>query len=578
MPRLTARIALVIAMAIPLHPASSQAQTLDPAKQSPTVLMQGPADGVAYHALRERARALVAARKDAEAEPLLKQIARDYPRDGINWVRLASVEKRLGKWREAAEAYERAGPLVGWTSWYTPRLNAAASRLAAGDKAGALALLRKEIRSDRSLHRQSLYDDADYAALRDDPEFRALVGRPDTKGWSRNDGWRRDVDYLYAEVARTSQDYAGRLLPAAFTRRYEQLKRDVPRLSDEAIFVGMNRMLAVLHQGHTSLFRPTGSRYLPIQLYAFPEGLFIIHASDAHAALVGSRVLAFGSMPTDTVLRRLGETRSVDGDMQHLWLTSELAATYHLKGIGAITRVDTVPVSVQDARGETRTVALATMSEAPPRRQDKLVAPRSVPAPLFLRDLTQNHWEQALPEHDAMYVQFNNVLDDGNETLPAFGKRLWTVLSANPPANLILDLRHNNGGNTGLYPELLRTVIAFSRTPGHRIYALIGRRTYSATANFITDLERLATPIWVGEASSECCNFHGDASHVVLPFSRIEGEISTVRWNLSQNVFDGRREMSPDVPVQLTAGAYFAGRDLALEAVFRLIQESRASR
>lgn len=126
--------------------------------------------------------------------------------------------------------------------------------------------------------------------------------------------------------------------------------------------------------------------------------------------------------------------------------------------------------------------------------------------------------------------------------------------------------------------ELLRTVIAFSRVPSHRIYALIGRRTYSATANFITDLERLATPIWVGEASSECCNFHGDASHVVLPFSRIEGEISTVRWNLSQNVFDGRREMSPDVPVQLTAKAYFAGQDPALEAVFRLIQESRGTR
>ena len=185
------------------------------------------------------------------------------------------------------------------------------------------------MRSDRSLHRQSLYDDTDFAAPRDDPEFRALVGHPDTKGWSRNDGWRRDVDYLYAEVARTSQDYAGRQSPAAFTRRYQQLKGDVPRLSDEAIFVGMNGMLAVLHQG---------------------------------------------------------------------------------------------------------------------------------------------------------------------------------------------------------------------------------------------------------QASRERCNFHGDASHVVLPFSRIEGEISTARWNLNQNVFDGRREMSPDVPVQLTARAYFAGQDPALAAVFRLIGESRAKR
>jgi hypothetical protein len=42
-------------------------------------------------------------------------------------------------------------------------------------------------------------------------------------------------------------------------------------------------------------------------------------------------------------------------------------------------------------------------------------------------------------------------------------------------------------------------------------------------------------------------------------------------------VFDGRREMSPDVPVQLTAKDYFAGRDPALDAVFRLIDDGKRS-
>jgi pimeloyl-ACP methyl ester carboxylesterase len=76
------------------------------------------------------------------------------------------------------------------------------------------------------------------------------------------------------------------------------------------------------------------------------------------------------------------------------------------------------------------------------------------------------HWELALPEHDALYVQVNNVLDDEDETLPEFGRRL--------------------------------------------------------------------------------------------------------SWNLS-SPSDRRREMSPEVPVQLTAEAYFAGKDPALDAVYRLI-------
>jgi hypothetical protein len=114
-------------------------------------------------------------------------------------------------------------------------------------------------------------------------------------------------------------------------------------------------------------------------------------------------------------------------------------------------------------------------------------------------------------------------------------------------------------------------MIAFSRDPVHRVYALIGRRSYSATGNFVTDLERLVKPLWVGEATSECCNLHGDPTHVVLPYSRIEGELSVWKWNLAMP-WDGRREIVPDVPVQLTAEDYFTGKDRVLETVFKLMR------
>jgi len=194
---------------------------------------------------------------------------------------------------------------------------------------------------------------------------------------------------------------------------------------------------------------------------------------------------------------------------------------------------------------------------------------------MFLRNLQENHWEQALPERSALYVQFNQVRNDAAETLPAFGARLWSVLEAQKPGNLILDLRHNTGGTTSLYPELLRTIIAYTRVRERKVYVLIGRSTYSAAGNFITDLERLVNPVFVGEASSECCNLNGDVAPVQLPHSGLSGSISGVRWNLSGDVFDGRREMSPHVPVQLTAAAYFAGLDPALDAVFTLIDRAK---
>lgn len=548
------------------------AQTYDPAKgESPLTLLAVPADGVAYYQVKERAREMFNARRYAEAEPLLLQLAREYPRDPENWWLLGLAQTRLNKHAEAAVAYGKAGPLIGWDLQYWNGYYMASSKLAAGDRRGALDALRWMINERHGFWRTSLYDQPAWAPLRDDPEFLELIGRPSTAGWTRDQGWARDIDFLYNEVKRVNPDYRDAPFPAEMTRRYEELKRNVPRLSDEEIFVGMSRMLAVLHQGHVALWGPRGNRFLPVRLYAFPEGLFIMEADSAFRGLEGARVVAFGSMPADTALRRLSEGLSVDGDMQHMWGVSRLAETAWLKGVGGTQRIDSVRLTVQMPGQAERTVTLPTRDSARAGRQDRMVAPPRVPAPMFLRNLSETFWHTPVPEHDALYVQVNNLVNAPNEPLADYGRRLWTVVDTTSARNLIVDIRHNNGGTTQLYNELLRTLIAFSRQPGHQVWVLIGRRTFSAAGNFVTDLERLTNPVFVGEASSECCNLYGDPVSVVLPWSSVQGELTAVKWQLSAPG-DRRREMSPEIPVQLTARAYFAGEDPALAAVYRAIQ------
>jgi C-terminal processing protease CtpA/Prc len=195
-----------------------------------------------------------------------------------------------------------------------------------------------------------------------------------------------------------------------------------------------------------------------------------------------------------------------------------------------------------------------------------------VPAPLFLSQIRKNHWLQALPDRHAIFVQVNNILPDEDETMPQFGLRLRQAIADGKPRHLILDLRHNNGGNSFSYIELLRTLVAFSAGEGQKVYVLIGRNVYSAAANLSTDLERLVRPVFVGEPTSGTGNQWGDENRFILPYSGLTGAFSGVRWQLS-NPWDERRSIVPQVPVQLTAGDYFAGRDPALDAVFRLIRE-----
>ena len=98
------------------------------------------------------------------------------------------------------------------------------------------------------------------------------------------------------------------------------------------------------------------------------------------------------------------------------------------------------------------------------------------------------HWIEALPESDAVYVQVNQIAPDPGETMPEFGLKLRKFLADAPVRNVILDLRHNNGGNTATYTELLRTLVGHTLKEGNRLYVVIGRGVYSATSNLITDL------------------------------------------------------------------------------------------
>ncbi len=562
-------IALVAVAAIGVAPGA--AQQYDATSQSPLVLLAAPADPIAYHAARTRAKALVAASNWTEAEPLAEQLVKEYPRDGENWLMLARAKANLRKPAEAATAYMAVSALMGGEVPWLATINAAIQYWQVRDTATTLATLRTAIFRDRSLFRSRIYDWSQFAGLRTNKEFLELAGRVDTAGWSRNEGWVRDITYLHDEMKRVNPEYHDEPFPAEFTRRYEALKADVPRLSDEEIYVGLGRMIAPLRQGHIGFFAPSRDRYLPFRPYAFPDGVYIIEADSAYRGLVGSKVVRVGELGSDEVVRRLAEARSVDGDMGHVWQVSDMTSAWYLKGIGAIGSTESVRLVVQVPGGAEKTITVPTLPAPRAGRQDKMIAPTSGPVPMYLSKLDQTHWEVAVPEHRAVYIQLNNISNDTDETMEQFGVRMRTVLATVSPDHVILDLRHNNGGSTAMYPEFLRTMIGFTVQPGKQLYVLIGRRTFSATANLITDLERLANPLFVGEASSECCNLFGDPAQLTLPYSGVQAEVTAIKWNLSWNAFDGRREMSPEVPVVLTARDYFAGRDPVMETVFRLI-------
>jgi tetratricopeptide (TPR) repeat protein len=536
-----------------------------------------PAEPLTYFDYTREGRRLFDEQKYSAAAAVFQKAVSQYPKDGSVWIQLGQALRLANKPQEAIAAYEKGLEL---TSTWPPagvRLSLAQAYLVLGNKEMAYRVLERMMQEDQYTQKPALYDYRAFAAIRDEPRFLKLVGRIDTSKMSREEGWRTDIDYLVSEIKRVDHLYRKQPLPEELVARQSALKRDVGKLTDEEILVGMGRMLSPLKQGHVSLAifpetkRPA-VKNIPLQFYAFPEGVFVVRSDEKNADLVGAEVLRIEDAPPDELLKQIEEHASVENEMKMLWAGMRpLGSIPVLRGLGVLKPGrDEVRLTLEKDGQEVERVLAPVAQE----QERKLGPPPVATPPLFVRNVSRAHWLESLPKSDAVFVQVNQIARDPDESMAEFGLKLRKFLADTPVKNVILDLRHNNGGNTFTYTEMLRTLVAHSTKEGNRLYVIIGRGVYSATSNLISDLERLARPIFVGEPSSGIGNQDGDESMTVLPYSGIRAFLTSVRWQYS-HPWDLRTSMVPDIPVQLTAKDYFAGKDSVMETILADIRRAR---
>jgi C-terminal processing protease CtpA/Prc len=140
-----------------------------------------------------------------------------------------------------------------------------------------------------------------------------------------------------------------------------------------------------------------------------------------------------------------------------------------------------------------------------------------------------------------------------------------TTLEGGGVSRVIVDLRHNPGGDNQTYGPLLELLQDPTVDRPGRLLVIIGRQTFSASANFATELDRLTSAVFVGEPTGGRPNLYGDVRAVELPSSGITVEVSSRYWEMS-TPDDDRPWIPPDIPVELTSVDYFAHRDPILDA------------
>jgi hypothetical protein len=526
-----------------------------------------------------QAREASQAKQWPEAIALWEKVTKENPVTGDFWLALAHARYEAQGYRGAITAYEQTMSLGvnGLRANIPYEIARCHARL--GESDAALEWFEKAMkRGYRDL--ENAQHDPDLKSLHDNAKFRELTAMVDPAKMSRDEGWRFDLRLMAREIERRGYAPFRQISPEEFNKRVVTLDAAIPKLGDMQIVIEMMKLTAAVGDGHTMIYgffeRPEFLQNVPVEFAFFEEGLFIVAADSRFSDLLGAQVIRFGDRSVEDVLLALDPIISRDNPMApRVMGPMRMRNLPLLAGLGLIPAPEHIALTVRDLSGKLRTVRLSADSDIPsrklwdgyPKNWMRFVDTLPGPLPLCLRNPYQDYWFEYLAGPKTVYLQWNHVHSDPAEPIDKFFDRVAKFVQEHPVDKLVLDMRWNNGGDTGLVPAVLASLIRDVKIdqPG-KLFVITGHRTFSAAQNAATMIARFTPAVFVGVPTGSSPNFIGEDVALQLPYSKLMVSISDLYWQSSWPT-DYRVWIPPVIYSPPRFAEYRQNHDGALDAI-----------
>ena len=420
------------------------------------------------------------------------------------------------------------------------------------------------------------------------------------KPTSRVEGWTQDLDTLATRFLRADRSFS----PAEgllFQEAMATIRSDLPRLNDAQIVSRIAAAVALAGNGHTRLYLLRNRqelRRLPIRLWWFSDGLYVVRAAAAQRGLLGCRVDAIEGVPARIARDRAAPLFAGTPGWRDYKTTYSLTSPETLHGLGIAADMERIRLDLSACKAAGQHILaplpllrsraaveawwdLSPRFQAPAEGWAHLLDGTALP--LYLRSQA-NYWFEHQPGTGLLYVQYNRSEQTKDESTEAFGTRLLAEIGRRRPTAFVLDLRFNTGGNLHYAEKLMETLVA--RTEGMKRFVITGRATFSAGMSAAVPWRRPGVT-FVGEAIGEELDYWAEGGNIPLPYSGLDAHFAngfhsyspapcpTGIWCLDRSI----DSLDPHLPATASFADYKAGRDPAVEAIrAALSQGDRAAR
>jgi hypothetical protein len=529
---------------------------------------------------RDAAGQLYRAESWAEAADAYARLAADNPAFGAYSYFLGVSLAHSGRCAEAVPTLERAitlGAVGGRPSLRRAYVERAACAAERGDTAAAVANLRTAYERFGFEDFAGLQRDHRFTSLAGDAAFQDLAGLATPAG-DRIQGWRSDLDRYVALVEARHPNPFHTVDAATWRAAAASIRADIPVLTDTQVVGRFMQLAAMIGDGHTQFIPPlSGERafhLLPIWPYFISDAWHIGAAAPEHRDLVGARIVSMNGVPMEEIDAQVRTMIPQDNAMSARWISAialQFAEVAALAGSSTGASETVLEVETQDGARRAVTIASGPIDRNPTTRWSPPGWPSitdSAELPTWLAHANETFFLAPAGRDGIVYAQVNAIGDGEDESFADYSRRLGEALRERRARTLVLDLRHNNGGNGGLNWTLVREIVRGLRSePATAFYVIVGRRTFSAGMTLAAMLDTHTNAIFVGEPTGSRPNFYGEDTPFTLPYSGLTGSISSAWFQGGETSDDLRPWIAPDLPAPLTIEDLRTGRDPAMAAI-----------
>jgi len=370
--------------------------------------------------------------------------------------------------------------------------------------------------------------------------------------------WKEDIEFLRVELPKNHKNFYFKKSENDFDIGLNQIISQLDSLNDFSITIKLQQLIAGFGDSHTSIrghYFIKKDEILPIGLYWFRDGIYIIKSSEENIDLLGAKIIRINEFPIATIIDSLSTLITVDNmaivknETPNLVPYAQLLKHFDFDNNGIY------EIEAEFPNGEIVKKKIA------PTTRDKIIRYKSDSIAHCWNNRNVAFSETYFEKDKIYYIKYNQcspksevINPDKKEgateiiSFDDFKKTVFKTLKKKDVEKLIFDMRLNPGGSSYQGTVFIKKLSKFKCINQEgKLFVVIGRATFSSAIMNTLNFKKYTNALIVGEQTSGKPNHYGDVEYFELPNSKIQVSYSIKYFKMSENDVN---TIIPDIEIE----------------------------